>query len=81
MQYTIRGIPDAVDHAIRERAKAEGKSLNEVVIEALRRALGLAALAPVTARDLSDLAGSWESDPEVDRVLREQRTIDEDKWS
>ena len=35
MQYTIRGVPAAVDNALRARARADGKSLNEAAIEAL----------------------------------------------
>lgn len=31
-------------------------------------------------RDLSDLAGSWEEDPETDAVLEEQRRIDPEDW-
>ena len=33
MRYTIRGIPAAVDDALRGRAQAVGKSLNEVVVD------------------------------------------------
>jgi hypothetical protein len=35
MQYTIRGIPAAIDSALRDRARAAGKSLNEAAIDAL----------------------------------------------
>jgi plasmid stability protein len=35
MQYTIRGIPVAVDNALRARARAAGKSLNEAAVDAL----------------------------------------------
>lgn len=37
MQYTIRGIPPDVDACLRKRAKAEGKSLNALVVELLER--------------------------------------------
>ena len=41
MQYTVRGIPADLDKAMRQRARAKGKSLNEVAIEALAEGIGL----------------------------------------
>lgn len=79
MQYTIRGIPEALDDAIRERARTEGKSLNEVAVEALADGLGLGA-ADVVRRDLSDIAGTWKPDPGVEAALAEQHRVDEDLW-
>ena len=79
MQYTIRSIPEPVNRALRARATREGKSLNEVVIEALERGLDLEG-HPVRRRDLGGIAGSWVRDVEVDRALDEQRTIDPDLW-
>jgi hypothetical protein len=54
MQYTIRRIPKTVDDAIRERARATGKSLNEAVVDALADGSGVKG-APQKRRDL-DLA-------------------------
>ena len=61
MQYTIRNISAVIDRALRERAKHEGKSLNEVATEALARGLDLEG-QPVRRRDLSEIAGSWVRD-------------------
>jgi plasmid stability protein len=41
MQYTIRQIPRQLDKALRAKAKAQKKSLNQVAVETLRRGLGL----------------------------------------
>lgn len=79
MQYTIRSIPTHVDRALRERSTREGKSLNEVAIEALERGLDLEG-HPVRRRDLGEIAGSWVRDREVDRALDDQRKIDPDLW-
>jgi plasmid stability protein len=79
MQYTIRNIPKELDRALRERAQREHRSLNEVVVEALRVALGQADVA-VKRRDLGDIAGSWVEDPDIEAALAEQRRIDEDLW-
>lgn len=79
MQYTLRNIPPPIDTLLRRRAREEGKSLNEVALEALMRGLGLAAAA-LRQRDLSDVAGTWETDRATDAVLAEQRKIDPDLW-
>jgi hypothetical protein len=79
MQYTIRGIPPAIDAAVRERARAEGKSLNEAAVEALADGLGLGD-EDVVRRDLSDVAGSWRRDPALEAVLAAQDRIDEGLW-
>lgn len=79
MQYTLRNIPPYLDEALRERAREKGKSLNEVAIEILREGLGLAG-EPVRRRDLSDIAGTWVADPEIDEALQDQRRIDPDLW-
>lgn len=79
MQYTLRNIPIALDEALRERARAENKSLNQVAIEALARAFGLGQRT-VRHRDLSDLAGRWKEDSEFDRAIADQDRIDEESW-
>jgi len=79
MQYTIRNVPRALDAMLRERARKDGKSLNEMVIEALARAMGFSK-EPVRRRDLSGIAGTWIEDPEFDRAIDDQDRIDEDLW-
>jgi hypothetical protein len=79
MQYTIRGIPELVDAALRERARAAGKSLNEVTIEVLAEGAGVAA-APRQRRNLDDIVGTWKEDKAFDEAIADQRRIDEDLW-
>ena len=79
MQYTIRNVPDYLDAALRSAADTQGKSLNEVAIEALARGTGLSEL-PCRRRDLGDMAGSWRKDPAFDSALAAQDTIDEAMW-
>ena len=79
MQYTIRKVPPALDRALRDRARAENKSLNEVAVDALARALGLAE-QPVRCRNLRDLAGSWQEDPEFDQAIADQDTVEPAPW-
>jgi len=56
-QYTVRAVPDAIDHALRQRAKREAKSLDAVVVEALARGLELDAKSTPYA-DLDQLIGT-----------------------
>ena len=79
MQYTIRRVPEAVDSAIRARARASGKSLNEAAVEALTEGAGVAG-APRKRRDLADIAGTWKGDKAAERALAEQDKVDEDLW-
>ena len=79
MQYTIRGIPAVVDDALRARARAAGKSLNEVVVDALALGAGVTA-GPRKRRDLADLAGRWMPDEGVESALAAQDEPDEDLW-
>ena len=79
MQYTIRGIPAVIDEAVRERAKAEGKSLNEVAVEALADGLGLGD-EDVVRRDLSVVGGTWKKDAAVEAALADQDRVDEGLW-
>jgi hypothetical protein len=79
MQYTIRGIPPAVDRALRRKAREDRKSLNDVAIEALRHGVGIGEEAP-RYRQLRDLAGSWVEDPEIDAAIAAQDRIDEALW-
>ena len=79
-QYTIRGVPASVDRALRARARREGRSLNEVAVEALRHSVGEGLEAP-SHHDLDDLIGTWEEDPVFDAAIREQDQVDEALWS
>lgn len=44
MQYTIRGVPAAIDQALRVRARADGQSLNEAAVAALAEGVGIAGM-------------------------------------
>jgi hypothetical protein len=79
MQYTIRRIPRTVDDAIRERARATGKSLNEAVVDVLADGAGVKGV-PRKRRDLSDIAGTWKADKNFDAALADQDRVDKDLW-
>ena len=79
MQYTIRNVPDYLDAALRDSARAQGKSLNDAALEAMARGAGLGDRRR-RQRDLRDIAGSWKHDPKFEKALAAQDTIDEDMW-
>jgi hypothetical protein len=79
MQYTIRGIPAAIDNALRARARAAGKSLNEAAVAALAEGVGVTG-APRKRRDLGDIAGTWKGEKAVASAFAAQDRVDEDLW-
>jgi hypothetical protein len=79
MQYTLRGISKGLDLAVRERARREGKSLNEVAIAALAEGLGLAG-ERTPRRNLDDIAGTWKKDAAVEKAIADQHRVDPDLW-
>ena len=79
MQYTVRGIPVALDVALRKRARAAGKSLNETTIEALAEGTGLIG-APRKRRNLGDISGTWKADKTFEAAIAAQDRVDEDLW-
>ena len=79
MQYTIRSIPPAVDTALRQSARAAGKSLNEAAVDALTQGSGMAG-APRKRRNLGDIAGTWKGEKAVEAALAAQDRVDEDLW-
>jgi len=79
MRSIIRNVSDALDTALRRKAREQGKSLNELVMEALAQGVGLGGRRR-RYRDLGDIARTWRKDPAFDRALAAQDTIDEDLW-
>ena len=80
LQTTIRGIPEDLEDALRERARRSSESLNRTMVRLLREAVGLNP--PRRKRDLSALAGTWsrEEADEFDRQVRWSDQIDEELW-
>ena len=80
MTLVLRDIPEEVEKALRAKAEAEGKTTEQVAIEALRTVAASDSGTPTKKRDLSDLAGTWKEDPEFDQIMREQDQIDPEIW-
>ncbi len=78
-QYTLRSVPGKVDQALRRKARQEGKSLNQVAVEALTAGSGLAE-EPILYHDLDALAGTWVEDHGFDEAIRSQDQVDVHVW-
>ena len=76
LQYTIRGVPQNVDAALRKRAAQRKESLNQLVVEELTRA----AIGRQPHADFSDLVGRWTPDPAFDEIVASLRRIDPEDW-
>ena len=79
MDYTIHNVRDELDAAIRERVAVEHKSLNVVLLDVLRRGLGMTRKQPAK-RDLSDIFDGTPLEPEVIQALDDQRRIEPEIW-
>lgn len=79
IQYTLRDVPSFVDHALRARAKTEGRSLNSIVVEVLSIGSGVGS-EPPRFHDLDEFAGTWITDPAFDAAIADMDAIDEGLW-
>jgi len=82
--FIVRGIDDALDEKIREKARESGMSINQFVISALREQLGLKKGKKYTAvySDLDHLFGKW-SEEEFQRIqgkIDSERGVDAELW-
>ena len=76
IQYTVRGIPQEVDRALRRKAAQRKLSLNQVIVEELTAG----TIGERKRADFHDVAGRWTPDPAFDEIIATQRQIDPDKW-
>ena len=78
---TLRNIPPETAQEVERQAREWGLSLNKTVLRLLERALGVRT-GPQRHHDLDELAGVWgpEEAREFDKVLAEQRRIDNELW-
>lgn len=81
-QLTIRNVTADLERALREEQRRRGTSLNETVLDLLRRTLGLGLDARYD-NGLARLSGTWTEDDlramESQTALFEQ--VDPELWS
>ena len=81
---TLRGLDPQLADKLGQAAKQEGKSINQFVLETLRKRLGLEKEKRFTAvhHDMDHLFGKW-SEREFEAIqgkIDSERTIDEELW-
>ncbi len=72
-RYTVSKVPAQIDSQLRRRAREEGKSLNQITLDALRRGSGLKE--EIVHHDLDGLAGTWKEDAAFDAAILAQDTV------
>ena len=78
---TVRNLPSDVAAELERERKQQGASLNQTVVNALRRGLGLGQER--RSNGLAALAGRWEDDEfeAFERAVREiGEQVDEEVW-
>jgi hypothetical protein len=81
---SIRGIDDQLAKLLKQEANKTNKSINQIVLETLRRHAGLEKMKQFTRlhHDLDNLFGCW-SQEEYDAIqgkIDGERRIDEELW-
>jgi len=81
---SIRGIDPELAETLKRKAKGTQKSINQFVLEILRKHVGLEKERRFTQEydDLDNLFGRW-SEKEFDHISRKigaERKVDEELW-
>lgn len=81
---TIRGIEPEVSEKLKKLSAKQGKSINQLTIEIIKKNLGLAKEKRYTREydDLDDLFGRWSEDEfkEIESNITNERKIDQELW-
>ncbi len=81
---TVRGLNDSLAEKLKQTAKQEGKSVNKLIIETLKKKVNMEKEKKFTKihHDLDHLFGKW-SQEEFERIqekIDSERKIDEELW-
>ena len=81
---TIRGIDEQTAQLLKQKACSEQKSMNQLLLETIKKSLGLGRENRFTAEyyDLDHLFGQW-SEEEFEQIqgkISRERQIDQDLW-
>lgn len=81
---TIRRIDDQLAELLKEKARKDQKSINQLLLDILKNSLGLSSEKKFTAEfhDLDHLFGQW-SEEEFEKIqgkISKERQIDNELW-
>jgi hypothetical protein len=81
---SIRGVDKKLTALVKKAASAEHKSVNQFVLETLKRRVGLKKEKRFTQQwhDLDDLFGKWSEEEfsQIQNKITSERQIDEEIW-
>ncbi len=81
---TIRGVEREVAEKLRMIAEKNGKSINQIVLDIIKKSLGLEKERKHTREynDLDTLFGSWSEDDftRIHGKTNQERQIDQELW-
>ena len=81
---TVRGLDPELEEKLKQAARKDGKSVNQVVLDALKKQFGLEKERRFTTvhRDMDHLFGRW-SEEEFEQIqgkIDSERKVDEELW-
>lgn len=81
---TVRGLDTPLAERIKQKAKEEEKSVNQLILDTLKTSFGLNKKAGYTVQhhDMDHLFGRW-TDKEFNKIrgkIESERKIDEEIW-
>jgi len=81
---TLRGLDSQLVAKLKEVAEREGKSVNQTVLDALRKQFGLDKARRFTEvhHDLDHLFGRWDEDEfmQIQQKIDSEQRIDSELW-
>ena len=81
---TIRGVEPEVADKLKMIAEEKGKSINQIVLDIIKKNLGLHKEKKYTREydDLDTLFGRWSEDEfsVIDNTINQSRQIDKELW-
>ncbi len=80
--FSLRGIDDNVNQALKDKASRLGISVNALILNCIHKGIGVGQSRRVRHHDLDRLAGTW-SDAESNEfmaTISEFETVDEELW-
>ena len=82
---TVRGIDSILSEKLKQAAKEEGRSVNQVVIDTMKQRFGIKKEKKYTMvyHDLDHIFGRWSSEEfeQIQGKIDKERKIDKELWS
>ncbi|MBA4368781.1 MAG: antitoxin [Desulfobacterium sp.] len=81
---TIRGLNEHLSEKLKQAAKKEAKSINQFVIDSIRKSLGeeKEKKFSVIHHDMDHLFGKWSEQEwkQIEKTIHMERKIDKELW-